>query len=422
MYIRLVNTKNQVLKSTITNAILNPSQHNTGLWTFAHIPKVSEQFLNELPNKKFNEISYDISCMYNLDKEIGNNTLIDIIDKSFNFPIVTKQLEKNLSICELYHGKSMSFKDIGTSFTYNIIQQINPNQKLKLITATTGDTGSAVASAYYNIPNIDVHILYPKNKITEIQRKQMTTFDKNIKCYEVNGNFDDCQKIVKKLLNDKDIKNITTNNSINIGHILGQLFYYFEMTKNHLDKKINISIPTGNLGNGLSCFISKQMGLPINDIILAVNNNSNLPKILNNENANKKNSFKTLSNAIDINYPSNFERLEFYLKKDSHVNSTITDDREILYLIHYLQNKYNIIADPHTALAADGLLRKHNIDLYNPNYHNIIVSTADPIKFYNEIDNSKFNFNINNLDDLLKKKENFIEVSNNYDEIKNLIR
>ena len=106
-----------------------------------------------------------------------------IFYKSFDFPIITKQLEKNLSICELYHGKSMSFKDIGTSFTSNIIKHIvNPNQKLKLITATTGDTGSAVASAYYNIPNIDVHILYPKNKISEIQRKQMTTYDNNIRC------------------------------------------------------------------------------------------------------------------------------------------------------------------------------------------------------------------------------------------------
>lgn len=418
--IKLINTKNIKLTSTIKSAILNPMKYNNGLWTFNKIPKVSNDFLKKLPNYSFNEIAYEVSKYYNLDNELGDKKLKNIIEKSFDFPIKNTELDRNLSMCELYHGKSLSFKDIGTSFTSNIIDEIN-NDELKIITATTGDTGAAVVAAFHNKENIQVHILYPKDKVSLIQRKQMTTFGDNIKCYEVDGNFDECQALVKKALNDKDINNLTTSNSINIGRIIGQLFYYFYTCQKHLDKKNNIVIPSGNLGNGLSCYLAKQMGLPINNIIYACNENSNLNNLLNNKNINKnKKSIKTLSNAIDIINPSNFERLHFYTNnnfkfKPDYIKTTISSDEDVLNMIKYVFNNYNKIIDPHTAIAFDGLLNKLKYDKY---FNNIVISTADPIKFYNEIDYKNKLQLTDNIKNLLKKKEYITTINNDYNEIK----
>lgn len=428
MLIKLVNTRNFNNKSLIKNAIINPV-NNKGLWSFLHINKVSKEFMKELPKLEFKEISYEISKCYNLDGELGDEKLKQIIDKSFNFPIINKKINNNLSICELYHGKSKSFKDIGTSFTANIIEELN-NDKLNIVTATTGDTGAAVASAFYNKKNIKVHILYPKNKISIYQRKQITTMGKNIYCYEVDSNFDECQDIVKKLLNDKDLKNITTINSVNIGRIIGQIFYYFYMCKEHLDKKINISIPTGNLGNGLSCYISKKMGLPINDIILACNYNSNLNKLLNYNNPKNKFGTKSLSNAIDIINPSNLERLHCLINnyKDTklildYLLTTQTNDDEIINTINCLYYNTGIIIDPHTAVAYDGLMNKYkNLDIYNNNYQNIILSTANPIKFINEINYENMNIDNSSYNEFLGKEEFIKKCDNNYDQIKNYIK
>ena len=425
MYLKLVSTKNANVKSTIKKAILNPSINNNGLWSFLKINKMSKNYFNELPNKDFNEIALDISKNFGLDNEIKEEKLKQIIDKSFNFPIINRKISTNLSMCELYHGPSKSFKDIGTIFTANLIEEFNDNKKLHIITATTGDTGSAVASAFYKKNNIKVHILYPKDKISKIQRKQMTTLGNNIKCYVVDGNFDDCQIIVKKLL--KNVENSTTCNSINIGRIIAQTFYYFYTCKDHLDKKINFSIPTGNLGNGLSCYIAKQMGLPINDIIYACNNNSNLNYYLDNKDK-KTTSVKTLANAIDIIEPSNYERLLYFInnyKKNNDIDylfTTQTNDKEIMYMINNMYYKFDLIIDPHTAVAFDSLFYKYvNYERFNKKYHNIVMSTADPIKFYNEIDYTNKLVIPYDIKEILKKEEYIIKCKNNYDDVKSNI-
>ena len=223
--------------------------------------------------------------------------------------------------------------------------------------------------------------------------------------------------------------NLTTCNSINIGRILGQLFYYFYTCKNDLDKTINISIPTGNMGNSLSCYISKQMGLPINKIILACNHNSELNNLLNYKNIKKNNKTSTLANAIDIINPSNLERLHCLInnynktnKKLEYLITTKTNNKEIEYMINYYYYNYNIVIDPHTAVALDGLLKKTNINIYNPNIKNIIMSTASPLKFYNEID---YKGKIKLSDDLINiiNKKEFIIYSSNYEEIeKNILK
>ena len=426
---RLINTRNRYDNILFKNAILNPI--NNGMWFFPYIPKLQNEFFKKLPNKSFNEISYDICKAFSLDKEIGKNNLIDIIEKSFQFPIINKELKKNLIVSELYHGPSKSFKDFGTSFTANLLQNIKTDDnEINIITATTGDTGSAVANAFYKKKGIKVHILYPKDKISIIQQKQMTTLGDNIRCYAIDGNFDDCQHIVKTLLNDRTIFNLTTCNSVNIGRLLGQIFYYFYICQNSLDKKINISIPTGNMGNGLSCYIAKRMGLPINNIILASNNNSNLSKLLNYENFNLNTECKkTFSNAIDIINPSNYERYNSFINNYNNYNKTkldsmiptITNDNETLYMINKIYYKYNYIIDPHTAVAFDGLFNKYNHNRFDLNQHNIVLSTADPSKFYFEIDyKDKFKLS-NEITRLLEKKEFIIECSNDINKIKQYI-
>lgn len=417
---KLICTKNRNLYNSISNSILN-SNCPYGLWTLPFIPKVSNNFLYNLPNYSFNQIAYNVSKYYNLDKEFGDKNLKNIIKKSFDFPIYNKPFENNIEICELYHGKSLSFKDFGVSFTANILEEIN-NKKLKILTCTTGDTGSAVAAAFYEKKNIEVHILYPKNKISEIQRKQMTTYGNNIYCYEINGDFDYCQKIVKKLLKENPNDNLTTCNSINIGRILGQLFYYFYTCKNHLDKKINITIPTGNMGNSLSCIISKKMGLPINNIILACNHNSNLNNLINYKKVNNLKIDYSLANAIDIQYPSNLERLQSLIEINAlssdilnNINITKTNNKEILHMINYCYEKHNIILDPHTAVGLDSLIYKNKFSNYN-NKINIIMSTASPYKFFNEINYDK---NIILPDEVkeLKNKKEYITKCDNYEDI-----
>lgn len=423
MSIRLINTKNIIQKNNFKKAILNPISNN-GLWTFNKIPKIDKQNLNNFANYTFNETAFNISKLYNLDKEFGDNNLKNIIEKSFDFPIKNNNLFNNIDICELYHGKSKSFKDIGVIFTKNLISEII-TRPIHIITATTGDTGSALAYAFKDVSNVKIHILYPKDKISIIQKKQMTTHGSNIKCYEIEGNFDDCQKIVKKCLNDKSIKNLTSCNSVNIGRILAQIFYYFYMCKNDLNKNINISIPTGNMGNGLSCYIAKNMGLPIQDIIYSCNNTSNLKYLLNNLPLEKKTNVinKTLANAIDIQYPSNFERFEFFLNynnTDKLNNYTINvNDEQIIYMIKYIYNNYGKIIDPHTAVATHGL-----IDMYNKNTKytyqtnkNFIMSTAHPIKFKNEVNYKNLGIDLKTPNDIIKllKKKEYINTYTDYE-------
>jgi threonine synthase len=327
------------------------------------------------------EIAFHIFRHLDNNYEISENELIKICEDSFNFPVKVKQLSNNIFIAELFHGKTMAFKDFGARFLARMMKHFNHNTHI--ITATSGDTGAAVADAFCELTNIKVSILYPKNMISNIQEVQMTSCKDNVNAYEVSTTFDGCQNIVKKCFLDNKINNISSANSINIGRLLGQVFYYFMIVKETLlltkAANITISIPCGNVGNITSCAIAKKLGLPIKLMIGACNINNIFAEYIDTGKFEIKNVIKTYSSAMDISNPSNLERLNFiYNKKFEDIIGHTTTDIKTLKIIKYFYDTFQYILCPHTACAADALL-SNNYDT------GIIVSTAHYIKFHDTI-------------------------------------
>ena len=261
-YISLNHNSQEV---NFENALINGLAPDKGLYYPESIPKLSENFFNKIKDLNNIEIAYSVikpfigNC---IDKENLNKIIADTLN--FEFPL--KEIEKNIASLELFHGPTLAFKDVGARFMARCLGYITQNKRNKKITvlvATSGDTGGAVANGFYNIEGIDVVILYPKNKVSKIQEKQLTTLGNNINALEVDGDFDDCQDMVKNVFIDAQIKSkidVTSANSINVGRWLPQVFYYFfaykEIIKNKLkNKKIVFSVPSGNFGNICVFFI-----------------------------------------------------------------------------------------------------------------------------------------------------------------------
>ena len=400
---KYIFTSNKDLQIDFKDCIFNNIIHQNGLWLPENIPKIDVKIIN---NKSFIDIAKFILPKFITD--IPENDLDKIIEKSFTFDPILKQLDENNYIGELFHGPTLAFKDFGASFMGNLYEYL-ADEEINVLTATSGDTGGAVASAFYNKKNIKVFILYPRNKISKLQQKQITSFGKNIFAVEFDGTFDDCQKIIKDTLTNKDIK-IVTANSINIARLLPQVLYYFhlysQLQKYDIKKKIVFSVPSGNLGNLTSGIIAKKMGLPIDLFISSLNENKTFLNFLNTKVFEPKKSIETLSSAMDVGNPSNFIRLN-YLYKDSNINDDIISfnfsDEETINKISEIYFKYNYLVDPHTAVGLCGI-DKFN----NSNYINVTIATAHPAKFKYEIQN-KLNLSID-----VPKRLSIIENVNEY--------
>lgn len=397
----MISTKNKSNKKSISEAILNGLPDDGGLWVPEIIPEVNKNWLNNIDCLSMVEI-----CIYILElyfyPEIPKKKIEEFVKKSINFEIPLVELDKNDFILELIYGPTMAFKDFGARIMAKIFQylisleKINKGIEYKVIVATSGDTGGAVANAFSNT-NVPVYIFYPKNKISEFQEKQISSYGENITCFSVDGNFDNCQKIVKdilldNLLNEK-IKFITAN-SINISRLIPQIFYYFisysklkRIYGDNLSKyKLIYSVPSGNFGNSTAGLISKIMGLPIYKILIATNSNDSLSDYLKTGIFNSKNSIETISNAMDVGNPSNFNRL-VYLCNNDHSEmkrNIITDtinDKETLETINNIYKKYNYLLDPHTAVGYKSI---QNFLIINNDYKKFIkvtLATASPYKF-----------------------------------------
>ncbi len=420
------STNNQNLNYSFREAIMRGLASDGGLIMPQYIPALKKSFINNLNNLTFQEIAFEISKLFITDK-IPSNSLQTIIEKAINFKAPLYKLNSNTGILELFYGPTLAFKDFGARFMAQFMNYYvdKMNNKIDILVATSGDTGSAVASAFYGIDGINVYILYPSGMVSQVQEKQLTTFGNNITALEIKGSFDDCQNLVKKAFVDKEINekyNLTSANSINIARLIPQSFYYFEAYKQITDKYDNVifSVPSGNLGNLTAGLFAKKMGLPITKFIAANNFNNVFSNYIKTKIFKSKPTIKTISNAMDVGNPSNFIRI-FKLYNEKHglivkdINSSYHSDEDTLKEIKYLYKKYSYLIDPHGAVAS--LALKKYIKEENPeNYYGVILETAHPFKF-NDILKNILNINVEIPDSIkhsLEQKKVSIKLSNTY--------
>ncbi|MDO4230282.1 MAG: threonine synthase, partial [Capnocytophaga sp.] len=315
--------------------------------------------------------------------------LSEILTDVFSFETPVVQLLENTSILELFHGPTMAFKDVGARFMARCLGRFaDKSRPTTVLVATSGDTGSAVAHGFYNVEGVRVIILFPKGKVSPFQEFQMTSLGKNITAVEVDGNFDDCQNLVKQALHD-DLLNqsvaLSSANSINVARFLPQMLYYFFAYKRLKSALKNrewiVSVPSGNFGNLTAGLYAQAMGLPIARFIAATNANDTFWQYLNTGVYQPKPSVSTYSNAMDVGDPSNFARVQELFKNDYHrikeeIYSQVVSDVQTLAHIEEIYAQTGYILDPHAAVGHTALLH-----FIKPNQYGTVLGTAHPLKF-----------------------------------------
>ncbi|WP_296151217.1 threonine synthase [uncultured Flavobacterium sp.] len=380
-------------KVSFQEAVIQGLAPDKGLYFPESISELSQSFFDCIENLSNEEIAFEVIKQF-VGNEIPEKELRQIILEtlSFDFPLI--KVEENIYSLELFHGPTMAFKDVGARFMSRCLAYFNKGKELKntVLVATSGDTGGAVASGFLGVKGVDVVILYPSGKVSDIQEKQLTTLGQNITALEVDGVFDDCQDMVKKAFLDDDLKykNLTSANSINIARWLPQMFYFFfaykELKKEN--KPLVISCPSGNFGNICAGILAKKLGLPIDHFVASTNINDTVPEFLKTGNYNVKPSKATISNAMDVGNPSNFIRIqELYdndlenFKNDFSSYSFSDEETEKAILEIYKNSKY--IAEPHGTVGFLGLKKELKS---KPNSIGIFLETAHPIKFLDAVE------------------------------------
>ena len=377
-------------------AVIKGIAPDAGLYFPKHISPLPKSFFDNIDSFSHSEIAFQTIKQF-ASQDIPETILKQIVEEtlSFGFPIV--KLNEHISTLELFHGPTMAFKDVGARFMARCLGHFNKNnnQEVTVLVATSGDTGGAVANGFLGVKGVNVVILYPSGKVSDIQEKQLTTLGQNITALEVNGVFDDCQDMVKQAFLDNDITNkkqLTSANSINVARWLPQMFYFMFAYK-HLYKQyenIVFSVPSGNFGNICAGMMAQQLGLPVNHFVAANNNNNVVANYLESGRYIPKSSVQTISNAMDVGNPSNFVRIqEIYGNDFNRLKSNLSsfhysDDETRSAMLELFQN-YNYVADPHGAVGYLGC--KDHLKT-NPNAHCVFLETAHPVKFLDVVEDT----------------------------------
>ena len=431
---KFYSTNNHSSIVSFRDAVIKGLAEDGGLYMPQHIPILTSSFFKDLRKCSFTEIGFEIASKFIEANEIPSNDLKKIIDKAIDFPAPLVKLNDSLNVLELFHGPTLAFKDFGARFMARVMSYFikNSNQEMNILVATSGDTGSAVANGFYGAEGIKVFLLYPKNKVSPLQEKQLTTLDKNITALEIDGTFDDCQQMVKAAFVDGELKskmNLSSANSINIARLIPQIFYYFEAYKQlpGFDKEVYISVPSGNLGNLTGGLIAKKMGLPVSKFIAATNSNNVFTEYVKSGRFVPRSSIKTFSNAMDIGNPSNLARINGLFNNDVSLirkviySSSYTDDNTIS-AIKEVNAKYNYTIDPHGAVGYLAL-RDYLKNISKNSFYGIIVETAHPAKFKDIVESATCK-EINMpeiLSNCLEKEKRAVALPNEYKSLKNYL-
>ncbi len=417
--------------TSFKKAVINGLAPDKGLYFPKNEVKLSASFIESLKNIDDFEICYEVIRKY-IGDEIPKNKLLDIVKDTVSFKIPLKKIEKSIYSLELYHGPTLAFKDIGAKFMalcLDYFKDSYTSKKITVLVATSGDTGGAVANGFSGTKDIDVCILYPKGKISEVQEKQITTNGSYVNAIEVEGDFDLCQSMVKRAFNDEEINRkiaLTSANSINVARWLPQMFYYFLAYKKIKNKNQNIfSVPSGNFGNICAGILGKSMGLPIDHFIASTNINDTIPRYIRDGIFEPNDTQQTISNAMDVSNPSNFIRIQRIFNNDlqkirKNISGYSYDDRETKETIKRLYNSQHYLLDPHSAIGYLGL--KEYMDINKDDVNGIFISTAHTIKFKNIVEEtikSKIKYP-NSIKEILKK-EKTTQLIDSYSELKEIL-
>jgi len=380
--------------TTFKNAVIKGLAPDKGLYFPESITPLDESFFENIDNLSNNEIAYQAIKQF-VVPEIPESVLRTIIEEtlSFDFPLV--ELNKNISTLELFHGPTMAFKDVGARFMARCLGYFNKDnsEEVTVLVATSGDTGGAVANGFLGVKGVNVVILYPSGKVSDIQEKQLTTLGKNITALEVDGVFDDCQDMVKTAFLDEDLTSqmqLTSANSINVARWLPQLFYFlftYKQLKN-THKSIVFSVPSGNFGNICAGMMAQQLGLPVKHFIASNNENNVVTEYLTSQLYTPKPSVQTISNAMDVGNPSNFIRIQEIYKNNfaelkNNLSSYSFTDNETKAAMKEIYNQSDYVADPHGAV---GYLGAKTYLKDNPDSHCVFLETAHPVKFLDVVE------------------------------------
>lgn len=385
---KFYSTNNSEHQVGLAEAVIKGLAPDQGLYMPMVIPQLAPELLAKFPEMSFREIGYEvIGALFSED--LNKDQIKNLVDHTLVFDAPLVKVEEDIYSLELFHGPTLAFKDFGARFCSKLMSLLlaDSDKKVRVLVATSGDTGSAVANGFLGVEGVEVIILFPKGKVSELQEKQFTTLGQNITSLEVDGVFDDCQRMVKDAFLDAELNEnllLTSANSINIARWIPQALYYFYAISRlpKTGKKIVFSVPSGNFGNLAAGILAQRMGLAIDHFVAATNLNKVVPEFLAGSEFKSIASIQTVSNSMDVGNPSNFPRLlalyggdEDLLK--ANVDGFFYDDEQTIEAIQKVK-KEGYILDPHGAVGYLGLL---DFMSKNPGYLGVFLETAHPGKF-----------------------------------------
>lgn len=426
------NLKDHLEKIDFREATIKGQGKEKGLFFPENIPQFDQEFIQNLHQYSNEEIAYQ--CMKDfVGDEIPSEILKEIVAETVSFDIPLVKINEQISILELFHGPTLAFKDIGARFMSRCLSYFlkDRNKKVTVLVATSGDTGGAVAHGFYKIPQINVVILYPKNRVSPVQEKQLTALGENISALEVDGSFDDCQNLVKQAFSDEEINSqlfLTSANSINVARWLPQQIYYLialkQWIQEHKEQPV-ICVPSGNFGNICAGLLAHVRGLPASHFIAACNANQVVPDYFKTQNYQPQKAITTLSNAMDVGNPSNFVRIlelfgnQFELVKNK-ISAYSIDDEQTMNTISQIYEKYRYVLEPHSAVA---LAAMEQYLQENPEQKGFILGTAHPVKFPEAVEKAiHTQIEIPEpLKELMEKDKKTVEINSDFEELRRFL-
>jgi threonine synthase len=424
---RFVSTNQKAPPATLAEAVLAGLAPDGGLYVPENIPRLSADFFSRLPDLNPAQIAGEVLTPY---LELPREEVEALAADAFNFEFPLVSVEQDIQALELFHGPTLSFKDFGGRFMARLFSKLRSPEapQVTVLAATSGDTGTAIAHGFHHRPGFRVVILYPSGMVSEVQEKQLTTLAGNVSALEIDGTFDDCQRLVKTAFLDRALAglgvSLTSANSISIARLLPQMIYYFTSAGALLrsGKPIIVSVPSGNFGNLTAGLIAKAMGLPITRFVASTNRNDIVPRYLDSGVFSPRASVQTVSNSMDVGNPSNFARMQWLYKNSVDMQRIdiagyAFSDEQTTETIAEILRQTGYLLDPHGAVAYLGL--KEELKRL-PGSTGIFLETAHPAKFIDTVE-AAINTAVplpESLAQTMAKTKRALKMENSYDSLR----